>query len=205
MIVGSAVARSIVVALLVTLLGSGAMGSPGHHNHARPWCKPTPAQRHAAAAFVEAVTAGIARFETVTMALAEGYVSDGPMTNAVMHYDSKEARRDGRILDPQRPESLVYANTYTGPKLLGALFTMAGTGGERGPRFGGCLTIWHKHHVCKTPAGASRPRVNGRCPPGTEKRTTNEMIHTWIVPMKGGPYAHRADDTYRCWLKPECL
>ena len=198
-------ARSAVAVVLAMLLGTSALASPAHQGHGREWCKPSAEKRRAAAEYVLAVKTGIARFENVVTALAEGYATDGMPTNAVMHYDSSDARKDGRILDPTQPESLVYANTKTGPKLLGALFTMAGTGGQPGPRFGGCLTIWHKHRYCKTPAGTGRPPTDGECPPGTEVGTTSEMIHTWVVPMEGGPYAHRADDSYRCWLKPECL
>ncbi len=203
-IVGSVVGRSIVAVMLATLLGSAALASPSHDSHHRRWCKPSLEKRRAAAKFVDEVKGGISRFQNVAAAMAEGYVTDGMPTNAVMHYDSTDARRDGRILDPTAPESLVYANTATGPQLLGALFTMAGTG-RSGPRFGGCLTIWHKHKYCRTPAGTGRPRVNGRCPAGTKEASTSEMIHTWVVPMEGGPYAHSADDRYRCWLKPECL
>ena len=200
---GSVVVRSLVAVVLATLLGSSALASPDDHRHP---CHPTPEQRRAAAEFVEAVTSGIARFQSVAVAIAEGYTTDGTPNRPVMHYDSKEARKDGRILDPTTPESLVFANTYEGPKLLGALFTMAGTGGQRGPRFGGCLTVWHSHRYCKSEAGpVQRPEVDGRCPPGTKLVETGEMIQTWVVPMKGGPYAHRADDRYRCWLNTECL
>lgn len=197
-------ARSLVAVVLAMLLGSSALAGPHHADHPSRACKPTPEQRRAAAAFVDAVKAGLARFDSVSTAIAAGYHTDGVPTKAVMHYDSTDARNDDRILDPTTPESLVYANTYTGPKLLGALFTMAGRGGP-GPRFGGCLTVWHKHLYCRTPAGTGRPRVDGKCPPGTVEQTTGEMIHTWIVPMEGGPYAHRPDESYRCWLKPECL
>lgn len=193
---------SRVVALALTaclgLAGSVALAGPHHGKHDR--CKPSKAERAAADVFAGQVKEGIARYEDVTVALAAGYVTDGKPTNAVMHYDSEQARKDGNILDPANPESLVYRNTYQGPELLGALFSMGGSG-VRGPRFGGCLTVWHSHTVCRPPAGPPRPASEGTCPAGTTPRRTGDMIHTWIVPMEGGPYAHRVDDSYRCWLK----
>lgn len=188
-----------VIAVVLFVLGSVASAQP-HHGHKQVLCQPTEAQRTAAADFVRAVKLATYRYADVKQAVLDGYVSDGKPTNAVMHYDSKTARNDGVKLDPKHPESLVYANTYDGPMLLGVLFTM---GGSRypGPRFGGCLTEWHSHEMCKPPAGPPRPSTDGACPPGTELRRTGEMIHTWVVPMKGGPYAHRADNRYRCWLR----
>jgi hypothetical protein len=192
------VKRVVALDACFVLAASVALAEPHHAKHAS--CKPSKAERAAAGAFVGRVKQGIARYRDVTQAIADGYATDGKPTNAVMHYDSEQARKDGAVLDPARPESLVYRNTYQGPELLGALFSMGGSG-IPGPRFGGCLTVWHSHTVCSPPAGPARPATEGTCPPGMTPRKTGDMIHTWIVPMKGGPYAHRVDDTYRCWLK----
>ena len=155
--------------------------------------------------FAKDTALGIERYLQVVNAIGDGFVTDGKPTNAIMHYDNKENRHDGRFLDPLNPESLVYQNTLTGPRLLGALYSMGGSG-RRGPAFGGCLTEWHHHSICRSPAGPGRPAEDGECPPGFEPKRTADMIHTWVVPMEGGPYAHRADDRYRCWLKtPDCL
>jgi hypothetical protein len=191
--------KATIVSLVVIAAASIAVASP-HHHGGRKHCRPTAAERATAAAFVAAVKQGIGEYEQVSLALLEGYRTDGMPTNSVMHYDSEEARRDGEILDPEAPESLVYANSRRGPKLLGALFTM-GRPGVPGPRFGGCLTRWHTHAFCKSSAGVNRPASAGKCPPGFEVRRTGEMIHTWVVPMKGGPFAHSADERYRCWLR----
>lgn len=192
-----------VIALLLLVLGSVAGAQP-RHGHPQEECRPTEAQRTAAREFVEAVKLATYRYADAKQAILDGYSTDGKPTNAVMHYDSKSARSDGVVLDPKHPESLVYANTNDGPRLLGVLFSMGGSG-RPGPRFGGCLTEWHSHSMCKPPVGPTRPTTDGTCPPGTELRRTGEMIHTWVVPMKGGPFAHRADNRYRCWLRTtEC-
>ena len=194
---------SAAIAVVLLVLGSVANAQPNHGGQEAE-CRPTRAQRTAAAEFVRAVKLATYRYADVKQAILDGYSSDGKPTNAVVHYDSKTARNDGVKLDPKRPESLVYANTYDGPMLLGVLFTM-GSSRTPGPQFGGCLTVWHSHSTCKPPVGPSRPTTDGVCPPGTELRRTGDMIHTWVVPMRGGPYAHRADNRYRCWLKTtEC-
>lgn len=192
--------RAAVVGIVVLLVcGASALAS-GTHHHGKKACRATSAQREAALEFAVATAMGIERYLQVANAVGDGFITDGKPTNAIMHYDSKKNRRDGRFLDPLRPESLVYQNTYTGPRLLGALYSM-GSSGRRGPAFGGCLTQWHHHRICKSPAGVGRPAKEGECPPGFEPKRTADMIHTWIVPMEGGAYAHRADDRYRCWLK----
>ena len=197
--------RAVAVGILLALIcGASALAS-GTHDHGKDPCRPTRAQREAALTFAYATKIATERYLHVANAIGDGFLTDGKPTNAVMHYDSKEHRRDGRFLDPLRPESLVYQNTYAGPRLLGVLYSM-GASGRPGPTFGGCLTKWHHHRVCKSPAGVSRPAQEGECPAGFEPKRTADMIHTWIVPMKGGPYAHRADDRYRCWLKtPDCF
>ena len=187
------------VAVSFLVLGSVAGAGP-HRGHKPADCRPTHAQRTAATDFVRAVKVGTYRYVDVKQAVLDGYASDGKPTNAVMHYDSKGARSDGVVLDPKRPESLVYTNTYEGPRLIGVLFSMGGSK-RPGPRFGGCLTEWHSHTMCKPPVGPTRPATEGTCPAGSEMKRTGDMIHTWVVPMRGGPYAHRADNRYRCWLK----
>lgn len=196
--------RAAAIGIVLSLIcGASAMAS-GTHHHGQEVCRPTPEQRQAALEFAEATALGIERYLQVANALGDGFVTDGKPTNAIMHYDNKENRHDERILDPLHPESLVYQNTYTGPRLLGALYSM-GNSGRQGPAFGGCLTKWHHHVICKSPAGVARPAEKGECPTGFEQKRTADMIHTWIVPMEGGAYAHRADDRYRCWLKTiEC-
>ena len=197
--------RAVAVGLTVSLLWvAAAAASPVHHGGSEE-CRATSQQREAARDFARRTEIGIQRYVQVANAIGDGFVSDGKPTKAIMHYDNKANRQDDRFLDPLKPESLVYQNTYTGPKLLGALYTMAGTG-RRGPAFGGCLTEWHNHRFCKAPAGPTRPPENDKCPAGFELTGSHDMIHTWIVPMAGGPYAHRADKRYACWLKsPDCL
>lgn len=142
-------------------------------------CQPTPEQAAAAQQLIESTRAAISqRFATDADAVAEGYKSDsaisGPMFRAT-HFSKWSEVKSPAVLDPNRPESLVYGDTErNGRVLLGALFIMPEPG-MKGPEVGGCLTHWHAHGL----QGYSR-----------------EMLHVWIVDMPGGPFAEQPDPDY---------
>ena len=83
--------RLAAIAVVLLLLGSVAGAQP-HHGHKREECRPTERQRAAAGAFAEAVASGLYRYVDVAQAVLEGYRTDGKPTNAIMHYDSQDAR-----------------------------------------------------------------------------------------------------------------
>ncbi|MGI5160241.1 hypothetical protein [Microbispora sp. CA-102843] len=74
--------------------------------------------------------------------------------------------QDGLVLDPAKPEVLVY---HGGKTLLGAVFVMPP--GTRGPAIGP-LTPWHSH-TCPL------------CDPPGE----TDMLHVWLVDYPGGGFA----------------
>jgi hypothetical protein len=118
------------------------------------------------------------------------------------HADNPAYGEDGRILDPERPETLVFAVAPDGrPVLLGAMFSMRDRS-EPGPAVGGPLTVWHAHErIClglvpPGPAGIRSPL--GACPVGSiEIPITPEMIHVWTAP--GAPT--RFGDLDGVWLE----
>jgi hypothetical protein len=118
------------------------------------------------------------------------------------HAENPAYGADGRILDPERPETLVYAMSSDGrPVLLGAMFSMPDRS-EPGPAVGGPLTVWHAHdHLCigLTPPGLTGIRSPlGACPMGAiEIPITPQMIHVWTVP--GAPA--RFGDLDGAWLE----
>ncbi len=133
------------------------------------------------------------------VAARDGYLVDG-MFGTDFHADNPAYLADGRILDPRRPETLVYAVGDRGPVLLGAMFQMPGIGQE-GPAVGGPLTVWHApDHICfalTPPALAGIVSPYGTCPLGSiTMPITNEMIHVWTVP--GAP--SRFGDLDEQWL-----
>jgi hypothetical protein len=102
---------------------------------------------------------------------------------------------DGRVLDPTRPEGLLYAHTNRGPVVVAAVYLM-NHAGEPGGAVGGCLTHWHEHHeLCSSdPAKGKITGVRnqqGRCPPGQVPWAAPPMLHTWVIDIPGGPFTHR--------------
>ncbi|MGH2729486.1 MAG: hypothetical protein ACRDJI_02635 [Actinomycetota bacterium] len=197
--------RYVTVLAAVTLFvaASPALGGPDHHHgHQKP-CHPTPEQRREAAAFARVTKASSAeRYASPTAALADHFEPFVDTYRAVHHYINYSNYYDWRILDPERPEALVYANTYSGPKLIGVMYSMEDPG-RKPPDMGGCITQWHTHPMCKSPVGYSHI-WEGDCPPGwQEDGHTELMLHVWTVPMQGGPYAFHPDAKWNCWPEPQ--
>ena len=151
---------------------------------------PTPAQQEAAARLVAETRAGIAKYQNIEVALADGYRASTAPNAPTVHYENPAYAHDGLILDPDRPEDLVYANTSHGPVLLGAMYMMP-KAGEPGPDIGGSLTRWHVHeNLCFALgpvriAGLLTPF--GTCPAGTLNAPTPAMMHVWTAPNPNGP------------------
>ncbi len=168
---------------------------PGGHEHPTGVCQPTAAQSAAAARLVADTKRGLARFADLRDALAAGYAPHHPGNEAVRHYFNPAYVTDGRVLDPTRPEGLMYAFTRHGPVLVAAVYLMD-RAGEPGRAVGGCLTQWHTHdNLCSTdPAkgmitGLHAP--GGPCPPGQVPWPAPPMLHAWVIDIPGGPFAHQ--------------
>lgn len=207
-----ATATTIGVATLISLvawIGAFSTGG-GHHLGDTPTPgvlipagedrEPTPVERAATQRLYEQTVAGIRAFEDPTVAAAAGYGVDGIM-GTDFHAENEPLKGDGRILDPTRPETLVYAVGASGaPVLLGAMYQMDDVG-EVGPAVGGPLTVWHAHdHVCFSlvpPGLGGLTSPFGLCPLGTiTLPITNEMMHVWTIPGVEDPF----DDLDDQWL-----
>jgi len=162
-----------------TILGHAASGPP------------TPQQQAAAARLLAETAAGIEKYQDQTAAIADGYRASTP-NGTTVHMTNDSFKKDGRTLDPIRPEGLVYANTRHGPMLLGAVYEMPKPG-KAGPAVGGSITPWHAHeNICisltpLTLSGIASPF--GRCPTGSVLiAVTPEMIHVWTAPNPAGAF-----------------
>jgi hypothetical protein len=166
--------------------------APGHtHDHQAP-CNPTPSEQAAADQLVTSTRSAL-RGLSLKAALAAGYVPTSPTRERVKHYFNPEWMRDGRVLDPARPEGLMYARTGHGPVLVAAVY-LTNQSGVPGPAVGGCLTSWHAHtNLCfSDPArfqitGLRPP--GGPCPPGHLAWDPPEMLHVWRFDVPGGAFA----------------
>ena len=110
-----------------------------------------------------------------------------------LHVPNPAWRTDGRVLDPARPETLVYWNGPGGRlTLVGVMYTAAR--GAHGPAVGGPITRWHDHESCRDPgtrAKLGRP-VDGACPEGQVYRRSGEMMHVWFTDDLATAFARRA-------------
>jgi hypothetical protein len=155
---------------------------------------PTAAERSAAQKLVESVTGGVARYAHLSAAVADGYV---PATNPkgyIVHYANWGIVRDGDVLDANRPSSLVYANTVSGPLLIGVMF-LGPAPCRPGPDVGGPLTEWHAHaNLClsATHQVVGRSDSNGECTVGAHNTNTYFMMHVWTAPTLAQSYQFAA-------------
>jgi hypothetical protein len=213
LVVGTA-ASSWIGAFRASSDGPGAVS--GHHVHAGGAAAPgtvmpavpardaTPAEIAAAEQLVSTARTALAKYADPAVAAADGYQVEG-MHGIDFHAANPAYDHDGRVLDPARPETLVYAVAPDGrPVLMGAMFLMPKIG-EPGPTVGGPLTVWHAHeHICiaLTPPGlAGVLSPLGTCPIGTfDLPLTAQMIHIWIVPGAPDPIGDLDDAWKRAYL-----
>jgi hypothetical protein len=162
-----------------------------------PAAAPTAAQRAAADQLVAETTQALTRFTSLRTAEAAGYI---PATNPdgyVVHYADWQTVASGDVLDPNHPSSLVYANTVSGPVLLGAMY-MGPAPCRPGPDVGGSLTQWHAHaNLCLSASHQviGRSSDTGVCTSGTRNTDTYFMLHVWTAPSLASTAQFQADLT----------
>ena len=188
-----------------------AAGAAAGHAHANPAVAATPydptkpidlsgvpgvtPQQQARAENLIAITLiRLPHFSDPATAVAAGFRSIGDAVTGDEHYINLDYFHDGRVLDPDHPESLVYEPDGAGGKKLAAAMFMLETGQTLAdvPDVGGKLTQWHIHNnLCFTTsaivAGITAP--GGSCPAPLVKGPDTPMIHVWIRPHPCGPFA----------------
>jgi hypothetical protein len=165
----------------------------GPSAHAAGSCQPSSAQLGAAARLIADTRWGLGRFVDLRAALGVGYVASQPGRRAIKHYFNPGYVTDGRVLNPARPEGLVYAFTARGPVVVAAVYLM-NRPGEPGRAVGGCLTGWHGHdNLCSSDPGhgliTGKRGRDGSCPSGQVPWAAPQMLHTWVINIPGGPFA----------------
>jgi hypothetical protein len=157
----------------------------------------TPEQKVAAAQLYAETKAAILPYQDTRKALADGYRPGGPSNMPSTHWINQAFVDAGYVMDPHRPQGLVYANSKHGPVLIGAMFQMKHLG-QFGPDPGGPLTAWHQHeNICFTPLGFEFSLMTpfATCPLGAIDLSASPMLHVWIVDNpKGGPFAVDIDE-----------
>ena len=156
----------------------------------------TPQEQARAENLVAITLIRLPQFADPAAAEAAGFHSIHDGITGFEHYINWSYMNDQYTLDPDHPESLVYAVSGGQKKLVSAMFMLSPTVKlSEVPDIGGKLTQWHIHdNLCFTPDPVA-PSVggitssNGTCPAPLVKLASAPMIHVWIVPHKCGPFA----------------
>jgi hypothetical protein len=156
----------------------------------------TPEQQAAAENLVAVTLRYLPQFADPAAAEAAGYHSIGDGGTGYEHLINWDLIDDGRLLDPNYPEALVYAYDKGERTLEAAMFMMpSGTTLDDVPELGGELTQWHIHDdLCfsddpTAPRVAGVTEIGGECPAPLVKFEPVPMIHVWIVPHECGPFS----------------
>lgn len=151
----------------------------------------TAEQLAAASTFVARVKAATAKYEDIRVAMADGYfqlTQDLPAIAA--HFMNARYNSDGVLMDPEKPEFLLYTKRLDGTwRLVGAMFTSEKVTPDP-PSFFGRLDVWHRHeNLCFTPNAVSVKASAAECP-GVFTKETPWNLHVWTAPGDAGVFAH---------------
>jgi hypothetical protein len=154
----------------------------------------TPEQQARAENLIAITLLRLPQWSDYHVAQAKGFISIGDAVTGHEHYINTANFTDGRILDPDYPESIVYEPQPDGSKKLVSAMYMLDPSKTLNdvPDIGGKLTQWHIHdNLCFTATGqvAGLTAVGGSCRPGLNKGSQAPMIHVWITKNPCGPFA----------------
>jgi hypothetical protein len=156
----------------------------------------SPAELHRADALLAATIVDLKRYQTPAEAYAAGYRSIGDRITGDEHYTNWSYINDGHILDPMKPESVVYEVRNGKQTAVAAMYQLPfGSTFANVPDVGGPLTQWHVHrNLCLTDNPQQKlvvgiTSLDGACPAGTSKAGNIPMLHVWTVPNPCGPFA----------------
>jgi hypothetical protein len=158
----------------------------------------TPEQQAAAENIISATLISLPHWEDYRTAEAEGFFSIGDGPTGMEHFINWEYAADDDVLNPARPESLMYDTSGGGRRLVAAMYmTEPGLPLTDVPELGGALTQWHIHdNLCFfNPQDGTGARVGSvtppdqDCPAGLFRFPATPMIHVWITPHECGPFA----------------
>ena len=110
-----------------------------------------------------------------------------------IHYANEEYILDDAVLDPERPEFLMYYRSG-GKRILVGFMYLVGEPLAEGPQIGGGETVWHYHVWSRKNCLLGEllvvglPDENGVCRRGSLAYRSPEMMHVWLVDHPDGPF-----------------
>jgi hypothetical protein len=158
--------------------GGDSSGGTATRDYEAVWENASSAERAAATELIERTRGEAARWEDVDVALADGFFARHDGIGAV-HYPNIANRRDDGVLDPDRPEALVYLQRPNGdPILLGVVYMASGF--QDRPTPAGDLAAWHVHGVPE----CHHPDLEPGC-----DDVRGGMLHVWLYDGAVDPFA----------------
>ena len=155
----------------------------------------TPEQQAQAENLIAVTLDRLPRYADPETATAQGFVSIGDGFTGHEHLLNPAHLRDESVLDPDRPEALVYDLEGGEKTLVAAMFMLSqGQGIEDVPDLGGSLLPWYVHSDLCFTITESQWVIGGivgpeePCPTGSLKMQI-PMVHVWIAPQPCGPFA----------------
>jgi hypothetical protein len=154
----------------------------------------TPEQQARAENLIAVTLVRLPQWNDYKHAESQGFRSIGDGVTGHEHFINQSFFDDGRILDPDHPESLVYEPRPDGSKkLVSAMYMLAPNQTlDDVPDVGGKLTQWHIHNnLCFTTTGrvAGLTNAEGACNAPLVKGNEAPMIHVWLTKHPCGPFA----------------
>lgn len=155
----------------------------------------TASQLRAAADFHARVVEATRRYEDITVALAAGYVQiTQDLPGIAAHFYHPGYARDGELMNPDKPETLLYTKRLDGTwRLVGVMFTSERVT-DAPPSYFGPLDVWHRHeNLCFLPSGRVSVTPNAAACSGLFVPVTPWNLHVWTVEGSSGVFAHDLD------------
>ncbi len=168
---------------------SEPMSSESAHGHDE--VAVSPEHLLAAASFYDQVIAATARYEDIRTALGDGYIQvTQDLPGIAAHFIHPGYNRDGDLMNPEKPETLLYTKRLDGTwTLVGAMFSSESVS-DQPPSFFGALDAWHRHeNLCFTIASVSVKASAAECA-GLFMPVTPWNLHVWTAPGADGVFAH---------------
>ncbi|MEP6871785.1 MAG: hypothetical protein ABI939_08035 [Anaerolineaceae bacterium] len=170
---------------------ANAMGEGNAHTHGTE-APISAVQLAAASTFVAQVKATTAKYEDIKVAMADGYVQiTQDLPGIAAHFVKAAYLADSVMMDPAKPEFLLYTKRLDGNwRLVGTMF-YGSPGADPAPNYFGALDAWHLHeNLCFVASGVRITASQAECKGGLFVRKTNWQLHVWTVDDADGVFAH---------------